>query len=214
MRHHIQRSILDNLAISEIKRYSEIKPSDLDGNVFGYHLKALISEGYVNKTTNGDYSLTSRGKDFVVRRYEDPLTSARSIYLIVVRSGNDYLLRTRKIQPLIGYTGFIHGEPEPKLSVAESAEKRLLDKSGLKINLSVKGNALISQYLNSDLQSYSQAIILYGEIDKTDSIKKEDETGINSWSKLKSASNLLPSCFDIVNMIDSKTRWLEKKYQL
>lgn len=213
MRHHIQKTVLDTLASAQSRRYSELKPPEIDGNTFGYHLKSLISDQYVHKTESGAYALTAKGKDFIVRRYEDPARAAHSIYLIVVKSGPLYLFRERKVQPLIGYIGFIHGEPEPGVGIIQSAEQRLRTKTGLTARLEVRGSALISQYLGDELQSFSHAVILYGETKELDIIT-EDATGSNTWAKPTLGEYVLPSCHDIIDMIDSGTTWLDATYYL
>lgn len=213
MIHHIQRTILDRLATSKNLRYSEIKPDDLDGNVFGYHLKSVMSDGYVEKNADGTYQLTSSGRNYIVHRYEDSSRSAHTIFLIVIRHGSSYLLRRRKVQPMLGYSGFIHGEPEPGMSVIEAATNRLRDKSNLDISLSIRGSALITQSLNDELQSYSHVVILYGET-KSDNIKSGDETGENFWSEINAVDDLLPSCHDIIDLIESGDSWFEKSYDI
>lgn len=214
MIHHIRRTVLDKLATAESLRYGELKPKDLDGNVFTYHLKGLIVDDLIEKNEAGDYLLTAAGRDYIVHRYEDPALSAHSIFLIVLKRQSEYLLRRRKVQPLLGYTGFIHGEPEAGVGIIETATKRLKDKTGLKdVSLVVAGSALITQHRDDELQSYSHAVILYGETIQEITIE-EDATGHNLWSSLDSAEKLIPSCDDIVAMIENKQTWLERSYSL
>jgi hypothetical protein len=214
MLHHIRRTILDELATAESRRYAELKPKDLDGNVFNYHLKGLIVDNLVQKNAGGDYSLTQQGRDYIVHRYEDQSQSAHSIFLIVLKRQSDYLLRRRDVQPLIGYTGFIHGEPEVGVDIIQTAEQRLYQKTGIKsVNLSVAGTALIAQYRADELQSFSHAVIIHGQTDQDVQVEK-DATGHNFWADLSSAEKLLPSCAHIIEMIDNRQAWLERSYQL
>jgi hypothetical protein len=125
MLHHIQKSIIELLGFHTSLRYSELKPHGLDGNIFGYHLKQVISDKYVCKIDDGSYALSTKGRDFFVRRFENTQTSAHSIFLIVVKRKNSYLLRRRKVQPFIGKVGFIHGEPTPGMPIQEAARRRL-----------------------------------------------------------------------------------------
>jgi hypothetical protein len=81
------------------------------------------------------------------------------------------------------------------------------------VKLSIAGSALISQYINSELQSFSNAIIIYGKTNKNIKIES-DSTGINFWSSLGSTEKLLPSCNDIIKMINEKQTWLEQSYSL
>lgn len=197
MLHHIQKAVLDSLATADSLRYGQIKPSELDGNTFGYHLKQLISENYIEKSADADYSLTSKGRDYIVHRYEDPTRSAHSIFLIVIRNTDRFLVRRRKVQPLLGKIGFIHGEPEPGVAVIETARKRLTAKTGIDMPLTLRGSAIIAQYLAGELQSYSHAIILYGETFE-DITVSEDATGVNMWVDDFNDNDILPSCVDIV----------------
>lgn len=204
MLHHIQKSIMDKLATAETKRYGELKPVELDGNVFGYHLKALLIEKYISKSEQGDYALTQKGKDYVVHRFENPLLQAHSIFLIALRRDNNWLLRERLVQPLLGMAGFIHGEPIAGEPVAVTATRRLLEKTGLDVDLSVQSSGLISITRDGVLESYSHAVVLTGETDSDISITR-DPTGHNFWrpaNELDSAT-ILPSCIDIISRIEN-----------
>lgn len=211
MLHHIQKSILDRLATAEYSRYAEIKPKDLDGNVFGYHLKQLISDKYVFKNVDGSYCLTQKGREYIVRRFENPTDTAHTIFLIVLKNNHRYLLRKRLVQPMLGYTGFIHGEPKPGENIEDTAKSRLLLKTGIETALKICGHALISQYKDDELQSYSHAIILYGQTTEED-IEVSDKTGENFWTDNLTIENILPSCQDILDMINDGEVWLEKSY--
>lgn len=214
MIHHIRRSVLDKLATAESMRYGELKPHELDGNVFTYHLKGLMVDDLIKKSDEGEYSLTRLGRNYIVHRYENAAESAHSIFLIVLKRGDEYLLRRRDVQPLMGYAGFIHGEPEAGSSIIQTARKRLFDKTGLtNVALSVAGTALISQYQNEELHSFSHAVILFGDTESDIEIEK-DATGHNFWSTLSEVDNLLPSCNDIVKMIENKQVWFEHSYDL
>lgn len=205
---------MDKLATAEYLRYGELKPSDLDGNVFNYHLKGLMVDDLVQKSTAGDYSLTKSGRDYVVHRYEDPTQTAHSIFLIVIKQGSRYLIRRRDVQPLIGYAGFIHGEPEAGTDILQAAAKRLYDKTGIQgLKLSLAGSALITQYRGEELQSFSHAVIICGQTEQAIGVE-HDATGHNFWADLDSVENLLPSCVDIISMVENKQSWLERSYTL
>jgi hypothetical protein len=207
MLHHIQKSILDNLAVANNSRYSDIKPTDMDGNIFTYHLKQLITDKQVIKNGDGTYALSSKGKDYIVHRYENSLLQAHSIYLIALRRGNQWLLRERLIQPLLGMSGFVHGEPIATEPLIETATKRLQEKTGLSVTLSIHSSGLIRISHGDTIESFSHAIILAGETNHDITIR-EDLTGRNYWlatADLKK-DNILPSCLDIVDLLSSNTR--------
>ena len=216
MLHITQKHILDSLAQAEFKRYGELKPTDIDGNVFGYHLKQTLAAGLAEKSADGTYRLTESGRNYIINRYHNPLESAHSIFLLVIRCGDNYLIRERKIQPMLGYSGFIHGEPTPGEMIIDTANKRLRTKTGLECSLSVSSSGLITIKKDSGLQSYSHAVILTGEI--TDRILEidEDETGRNYWLDVRDLekSSIIPSCKDILRILENQQQWFELNYDL
>lgn len=206
MLHHIQKAILNNLATVESLRYSELKPDELDGNVFGYHLKQLIADKYVAKTDDGDYSLTLLGRNYIVHRYEDPLAQAHTIFLIVIRRGDSWLMRRRLVQPLLGMSGFVHGEPQAGTRTIETARERLKDKTGLDVDLQIYSGGLITIRKNNQIESYSHAIILSGTTTDDVSIGS-DATGEQFWSTIQDVEahqdEFLPSCLAIMQRIEA-----------
>ncbi|HEX7483734.1 MAG TPA: hypothetical protein VF281_01140 [Candidatus Saccharimonadales bacterium] len=204
---------MDKLSTAETKRYGELKPPELDGNVFGYHLKNLLTEKYISKDEDGAYALTLTGKDYLVHRYENPILQAHSIFLIAVRRGDEWLMRERLVQPLLGMTGFIHGEPIADEPLLDTAQRRLLDKTGLSSSLSIFSSGLIKITRNETIESFAHAIILTGHTDEDFTIN-DDQTGRQFWQSTStlSQSSILPSCSDIATRItagDNSTFILE-----
>jgi len=216
MRHVTQKQILDLLARADTKRYSQLKPTDIDGNVFGYHLKQLITDSLVKKLEDGSYSLTEAGRSYIINRFEEPLEAAHSIFLLVIKHQEKYLVRRRTVQPTIGLSGFIHGEPKLGYSLAESARRRLLDKAGIDCpDMSVACSGLITIWRDSELESYSHAIILTGTADQ-EALTPGDDTGINYWADRNEFGqpNFIPSCSDLLEVLENKLDWFELNYNL
>lgn len=203
MLHHIQKSILDTLATSESSRYSDMKPKNMDGNIFSYHLKLLVADHYVLKHEDGLYSLSRKGKDYIVHRYENSLLQAHSIFLIVIRRGDEWLMRERLVQPLFGMSGFIHGEPDAGKPILETASERLKEKTGLSVQLSTHSSGLIKILKDDTVESFSHAIILTGQTNQDFNIPG-DKTGRNFWLPTPDLqkANILPSCVDIIASLE------------
>lgn len=217
MFHHIQKAVLDTLATAESCRYSELKPATLDGNVFTYHLKQLLTDKYVEKDTEGNYFLTPKGKDYIVHRYEDRLEQAHSIFLIALRHGDAWLLRERKVQPLLGMVGFIHGEPIASEPLLETAKRRLKEKTGLSTDLTLLSSGLIRNMRHNQCESFSHALIIYGELPSSDIEITEDATGRQCWMTTNEMSNaqVQPSCLDIITRITIRdTTPFDLRYEL
>jgi hypothetical protein len=207
MLHHIQKSILDSLSTSEFKRYGELKPQSMDGNIFSYHLKLLVTDRYIVKNEDGLYALSRLGKDYIIHRYEDALLQAHSIFLIVIRRGDEWLMRERLVQPLLGMSGFIHGEPIANEPLLETAARRLQEKTGLHTHLTVHSGGLIRISRGNSIESFSHAIILTGQTDQEMSVT-DDATGRNHWLPTTGLQHpaILPSCSEIIDRLINNDR--------
>jgi hypothetical protein len=179
-----------------------MKPKDMDGNIFSYHLKLLVTDHYVVKHEDGLYGLSQKGKDYIVHRYEDVLLQAHSIFLIVIKRGDEWLMRERLVQPLLGMSGFIHGEPVANEPLLTTAAKRLQEKTGLSVPLSIHNSGLIRIISNGTVESFSHAIILTGETND-DMSSVSDSTGRNYWLPTPALAQptILPSCTDIITSL-------------
>src|SRR6185312_1812671 len=96
--HHIQRTIVYKLSFMPSARFSDLKPDDIENKLFTYHLKKVISEGFVSKSEDGTYALTPVGrrlstgviKDYQALIVERPLSA---LFLVIRRkSDNAWLL--------------------------------------------------------------------------------------------------------------------------
>ncbi len=132
IKHHIERSIIAYLMTHEHARFSEMRPSNIDTNLFTYHLKILVKQGYIEKTEKG-YTLSSKGLIYVDRVSVDKMrlrTQPKIITMLLVQDGyGKVLLQKRGKQPYINtWTlpyGKLHIDDESVLAAAirEATEK-------------------------------------------------------------------------------------------
>lgn len=217
MLHHIQKTVIDTLASKESARYGELKPSDMDGNQFTYHLKQLIVDKYVAQNEDGSYSLTKTGKTYLVHRFENPEDSAHTIFLVVIRFDDKILLRKRLVQPALGKVGFVHGEPLASQPLEQTVAERVRLKTGLEItNIVTHGSGLIRMYDGDQLESFSHAVILSASADTDVLPVQSDTTGENFWiaeADLSSVEGLIPSCIDILDLLQAHSHiWFDRQY--
>lgn len=134
--HHIGRSIIRHLLFHEYARFSEMRPPKVDTNLFTYHLKLLIKQGYIKKTASG-YMLDQKGLMYVDRVNAEqvrPRTQPKIITMLLVQDGyGKVLLQKRSKQPYINtWTlpyGKLHIDDESVLAAArrEANEKLFFD---------------------------------------------------------------------------------------
>lgn len=221
--HHIQKHILERLVHSTSTRYADLRPANVDGNVFTYHLQQLIKAGPIEKTDDGLYCLTSAGKAEGISSKLTPIErqqQAHAVLLIAIRDAEGrWLLRKRTVHPMFGRTGFVHGEPKAGEPVIVTAQKRLLHKTGLSAELTIAGSGFITIFQRDDLESYSQFTLLTGTVTAGDLLQK-DETGENNWQKDPDFTSdaFVPSMPDLVHALnefgESKTFFKELTYTL
>jgi ADP-ribose pyrophosphatase YjhB (NUDIX family) len=207
MLHHIQKNIMSTLVENDSVRFADLKPPAIDGNVFTYHLKQLVKDGYIEKMTDGSYTLTPTGKRLGINRHlkQDEITQqAHSIFLIATKNDDGaWLLRKRLVQPARGYIGFVHGEPEYNKPLLESAHNRLLHKTGLQAELEVIAQGYIRIFSGNELESFTHATLLVAHNPHGELLPK-DATGENYWQLNPNLLDqmMLPSMplfMDIVN---------------
>ena len=133
--HHIQKYIMSKLYRQQIARFSELKKPGVDTNLFSYHLKILIKEGFVKKTEGG-YTLDDEGLKYVDRISESDMNirlQPKIITMLVLQNSDGEILLQKKMkQPYINLWTLPYG----KLHVDDaSIESAALREASEKVNL-------------------------------------------------------------------------------
>ncbi|HSW92361.1 MAG TPA: hypothetical protein VLH14_00605 [Patescibacteria group bacterium] len=104
IKHPIERDILQFLAACESARFSDMRPSKIDTNLFTYHLKLLVKAKYVTKIDTG-YTLSSLGINYIERVNHDALQlrmQPKVVTKLLIQDGyGKVLLQKRTTQPNI-----------------------------------------------------------------------------------------------------------------
>lgn len=129
--HHIQKKLFNSLITSDGLRYSELKPKELEANLFMYHLKELIKLGLVEKI-EGKYRLSMYGKQVATRfsvREESIRLMPSTISVVVLKAlDGELLLYRRKRQPYIDAVGFPSGKIHVGDSLLNAANREMGEK--------------------------------------------------------------------------------------
>lgn len=120
--HHIQNDIIDRLSTAKTLRFSELKPSGMESNLFMYHLKQLSTNGYVRQNDDKTYTLTSKGLGYVdtlTLTNKKPRKQPKVITILALKNAQkEYLFAQRLRQPSL-HTWMI---PSGKQHFGESPE--------------------------------------------------------------------------------------------
>lgn len=163
--HHIQRTIVYQLAFAPTMRFGELKPDDIDNKLFTYHLKKVIVAGYVTKNDTGLYMLTPEGRRIGVGALKSEhrlIDRAYSTLLLAIRRKDDgaWLLYRRNTHPMIGLAGFMHVQPIATMSSVEIARQECRDKTGLDGEFTVHSHGYFRVYDKGQLESFIHFTLL------------------------------------------------------
>jgi len=146
MRHWIQNHILLELTRHETRRYSQLRPRDVESNLFIYHLKDLARSGYVEKAENG-YQLSAKGINFsqTLSLSTGKTRQQPKILTLVVGKNdqNEYLWVRWHRQPNSGRISFPHGMMHYGESIVDMAALELAEKAGLEADMMYLGEVYV-----------------------------------------------------------------------
>jgi hypothetical protein len=183
--HHIGRTIVYRLAFADRMRFSELQPDAVENKLFSYHLKKVVSSGYVQKNDDGTYSLTPEGRRLGIRVLDSQMSAvdrADSVLFLAIRRQGDkaWLLYRRKTHPLINRVGFMHASPIAAESTAQTATRVCLDKTGIAASFTVLGSGYFRVFEQDKLESFTHFTFLVGD-DATGDIVQNDSTAEFYW---------------------------------
>jgi len=162
--HEIKKDILKKLSETKKARYSDLKRKNLEGNIFSYHLKTLVKEGYVIQKESS-YTLTAEGKHFVDRisfiNFKERI-QPKIVTVIILKKGNKFLLYKRNKQPFFGHTGFPYGKIHLEERMIDAASRELTEKSGLTAKLKYRGHAYFTIHDETELVSSMLCYVFTG----------------------------------------------------
>jgi ADP-ribose pyrophosphatase YjhB (NUDIX family) len=157
--HPIRKQILYQLSQANSLTYTQLKPKDVEGNLFMYHLKLLINESIIEKNQLGLYELTLDGyilmsktsrTNFRVR--DQPLIFTMCI---CQNHNGEYLLYKRLRQPFLGLIDFPYGKLHLGEQVLDAALRELNEKTGLSGDLQFLGSVYKIIYKDQKLLTHT-----------------------------------------------------------
>jgi 8-oxo-dGTP pyrophosphatase MutT (NUDIX family) len=176
--HHLQRSIVYKLALSEGLRFSELKPDSIENKLFDYHLKKVIAAGLAHKDTDGLYRLTPQGRRLGMRVLDSSqvlVDRADSVLFLAIRRGESWLLYRRRSHPLRDQMGFMHAIPVAHEPVATTAARECKEKTGLICEFKPLGGGYFTVFRGEELESFTHFTLViaqevHGELAQTDDL--------------------------------------------
>lgn len=165
--HFIKRDIIRHLLTVPSARYAQLRPKNLESNLFMYHLKQLMKDGIVEKTEDGSYTLTSYGLQMSDRISLESLKlriQPKLITILVVQKPNgEHLLIERTHQPFLNFKGFPSGKIHYGESLQDAATRELSEKTGLTgIDLSLRGTYIMRYHKDDKIINHIIGYVFTG----------------------------------------------------
>lgn len=145
--HRAQISILSMLRHTPSARFSDLlQPTNMTSDIFKFHVRKLVSLGYIQKDAQGWYELTVAGKEFA-NNLNEPEQSLQkqpklSVLIHVPQPGIGdeprYLFQQRQRQPYFGYWGNIGGPIGWGETPEAAAARELTKQTGLTASFVVR----------------------------------------------------------------------------
>lgn len=170
--HTIQKHILLILIGQQTARFRDLRPPRVDTNLFSYHLKLLVKEGWIEKIPGG-YTLSSKGLAYVDRVSMAKLvvrSQPKIISMLVIQNPEgDVLLQERVKQPYINTWTLPYGKLHiDDATVQEAAEREAFEKLGVRLSgMRHAGEAYIRVWSDGSIHSSTLAHVFYCETDQT-----------------------------------------------
>lgn len=111
----------------------ELRPRDVQANLFAYHFDELISKGYVEKIDRGRYRLTPHGQRFANTLSSDSgaiVEEIKTVTMFYGKRGDEYLLFRRSRHPQMNKVGLIPDRMHRDWSLKEALYNALSEKLG------------------------------------------------------------------------------------
>lgn len=145
--HDAQTTILRELLFHPNATFAKLqKGTGMTSDHFNFHIQKLVELGLVEKIRRGTYTLTPKGKEHANKLDTDNNTIERqpkvAVILAIERVQNgqkQYLFQERLKQPYYGFWGFATGKIRWGETIIQTAERELMEETGLTANHRIAG---------------------------------------------------------------------------
>lgn len=190
----IQNHIISRLKNAKFLRYAEMKPENVDNDLYNYHLQQLVKKGFVQKEEEG-YSLSEQGIHLVADSNLLSLDhnshhlfkmNVLTIVSRVVNGETQILQQFRTSNPSYGKIGVPGGVVRKGETIEDAAKRKFKTETGLSADFRFVGLERRMLYREGVLFSDVVFPICYAA-EYSGELEIETEYGIHSWKPIEKA---------------------------
>lgn len=212
--HVIQRNIIKTLALSGSARFSELKPKEIESNLFMYHLNQLKKRDMIKKEGN-QYVLTAQAGMYVDRSNIDKLVlrvQPKIITILAVKSAKgNWLLLERTHEPHMNRIGFPSGKVHYGEDIHESAKRELEEKADITgTELQLAGSVIMRFMRDEQVVNHIIGYIFTGTVGDETVIQVDSPYWRAFWGSEDElfGSNTFKGHKDILELLASKSLFM------
>jgi ADP-ribose pyrophosphatase YjhB (NUDIX family) len=190
----LQLQIVQKLYGADRLRYSAIRPSEVENDLFNYHLQSLVKRGFGHKG-GGLYWLSLEGLQYINKHNPIDLSGVTpDLFLVCVltfvireiHGVRQILHQARTSQPFYGDTAVPGGKVRHGEKIVEAASRKLFEECGLRAEFSLGGVIRVSFEQNNE---FLQDILFHVCFTDryTGELLSESIYGRNYWTDLDQA---------------------------
>jgi ADP-ribose pyrophosphatase YjhB (NUDIX family) len=204
--HTIQQSILAKLVTKNEARFTDIRPDNIEANLYSYHLSVLKRQGYLSKR-GAVYELSPKGLSLIEDLKADTSSAIHQPRLltmfVLLNERNEVYLIPRNTQPFIGSWNLPSGNIfREDASLSASSSRHLKDVLSLQDAAVARvGEAVIRVKMADELVSSVFVHVFAGRI-SIDDIPSE-AGGAWTTSLTRQQIRLSPAISEIIDTIRS-----------
>lgn len=223
--HDAQTGILRELLFHPEAGFTKLqKPTGLDSDHFKFHIGRLVDLGYVQKTTDGKYRLSTKGKEHANKLDTDTNTIERqpkiSLALILTRTNDkgetEHLFQQRLKNPYFGYWGRIGGKLRWGESILEGSDRELKEETGLEADFEFRMIYHKRDYtINTKDILEDKVFIIMVAAEPRGDLTEKFEGGFNKWMTLDEfvhTDKNFESAYQFTELLESGITCYEKEF--
>lgn len=169
-RHHIQKHIIKTLCFHKWARFRDMKPKNIDSNLYNYHLKVLMREKMIEKVEGKGYRLSPSGLRFVDHMSTENLEPRSQPKLLTkvisVNDHNEILLWPKYKQPFIDKWSLPSGKMHYDDESVEAAVLREITYLSLEPPRQLRHRGVVEYkiYIDGQLITHTIAHLFSGDV--------------------------------------------------